>query len=96
MWSLAWPWALLALPLPLIMRKLLSESASLQDAGLKTDSGSLSFNLRGQGGRGRGDDADQPSAEQGGQGAATAASTAHDDHAAGWRAVHHGLLDLRV
>ena len=35
MWSLAWPWALLALPLPVIMRMLLRESASLQDAGLK-------------------------------------------------------------
>jgi len=35
MWSLAWPWVLLALPLPLIARKLLSESPSLQDAGLK-------------------------------------------------------------
>ena len=35
MWSFAWPWALLALPLPIIMRKLLSESARLQDAGLK-------------------------------------------------------------
>ena len=35
MWSLAWPWALVALPLPLIARKLLSESPSLQDAGLK-------------------------------------------------------------
>lgn len=35
MWSLAWPWVLLALPLPLLARLLLSESASLQDAGLK-------------------------------------------------------------
>jgi Ca-activated chloride channel family protein len=35
MWSLAWPWALLALPLPFIARKLLAESPSLQDAGLK-------------------------------------------------------------
>jgi Ca-activated chloride channel family protein len=35
MWSLAWPWALLALPLPFIARWLLSESASLQDAGLR-------------------------------------------------------------
>jgi len=35
MWSLAWPWALVALPLPLIARTLLSESPSLQDAGLK-------------------------------------------------------------
>jgi len=35
MWSLAWPWALLALPLPFVARWLLSESASLQDAGLR-------------------------------------------------------------
>jgi len=35
MWSLAWPWVLLALPLPFIARKLLAESPSLQDAGLK-------------------------------------------------------------
>jgi Ca-activated chloride channel family protein len=35
MWSLAWPWALLALPLPLLVNRLLPESASLQDAGLK-------------------------------------------------------------
>ena len=41
MWSLAWPWALLALPLPLIARKLMSESPTLQDAGLKVPS--LSF-----------------------------------------------------
>jgi Ca-activated chloride channel homolog len=35
MWSLAWPWALLALPLPFIARRLMSESPTLQDAGLK-------------------------------------------------------------
>jgi len=35
MWSLAWPWAMLALPLPLIARRLMSESPTLQDAGLK-------------------------------------------------------------
>jgi Ca-activated chloride channel family protein len=35
MWSLAWPWALLVLPLPVIARKLMSESPTLQDAGLK-------------------------------------------------------------
>jgi Ca-activated chloride channel family protein len=35
MWSLAWPWALLALPLPLLVNRLLPESTSLQDAGLK-------------------------------------------------------------
>ena len=38
MWSLAWPWALLALPLPIIARKLMSESPTLQDAGLKVPS----------------------------------------------------------
>ena len=35
MWSLAWPWALLTLPLPLIARRLMSESPTIQDAGLK-------------------------------------------------------------
>lgn len=38
MWSLAWPWVLLALPLPIVARKLMSESPSLQDAGLKVPS----------------------------------------------------------
>lgn len=38
MWSLAWPWALLAVPLPLLVYKLLPESSSLQDAGLKVPS----------------------------------------------------------
>ena len=38
MWSLAWPWMLLALPMPFIARKILSESPSLQDAGLKVPS----------------------------------------------------------
>jgi len=38
MWSLAWPWVLLVLPLPIIVRMLVSESASLQDAGLKVPS----------------------------------------------------------
>lgn len=38
MWSLAWPWALLALPLPFIVRALMPESSGLQDAGLKVPS----------------------------------------------------------
>jgi Ca-activated chloride channel family protein len=38
MWSLAWPWALLALPLPFIVRALMPESAEMQDAGLKVPS----------------------------------------------------------
>lgn len=35
MWSLAWPWVLLALPLPLLVNRLLPETSGLQDAGLK-------------------------------------------------------------
>ena len=35
MWSLAWPWVLLALPLPLLVRKLLSPSRGLAEAGLR-------------------------------------------------------------
>ncbi len=35
MYSLAWPWVLLVLPLPLLLRRLLPEAASLQEAGLR-------------------------------------------------------------
>lgn len=35
MWSLAWPWALAALPLPFIARRLLPEAKGLSEAGLK-------------------------------------------------------------
>ncbi len=35
MFSLAWPWALLMLPLPFIVRKLVPESQTIEDAGLK-------------------------------------------------------------
>ena len=35
MWSLAWPWALLALPLPLVARWLLPEARGLAQAGLR-------------------------------------------------------------
>jgi len=35
MWSLAWPWALIALPLPLILRRLLPEARDLSEAGLR-------------------------------------------------------------
>ncbi|MFQ5608668.1 MAG: VWA domain-containing protein [Woeseiaceae bacterium] len=38
MFSLAWPWVLLALPLPLIARRLLSEDSALQEAGLEVPS----------------------------------------------------------
>ncbi len=41
MWSLAWPWAMLVLPLPFIARKMMSESPTLQDAGLKVPTLSL-------------------------------------------------------
>ena len=35
MWSLAWPWALLALPLPLLVRRFLPEARGLSEAGLR-------------------------------------------------------------
>ncbi len=38
MWSLAWPWMLLALPLPLLVRYLMPPVVSAQDAGLKVPS----------------------------------------------------------
>ena len=38
MWSLAWPWALLALPLPLIIRYLLPEAKGMSEAGLRVPS----------------------------------------------------------
>lgn len=38
MWSLAWPWALLALPLPLIFRFLLPEAKGMSEAGLRVPS----------------------------------------------------------
>ena len=38
MWSLAWPWMLLALPLPLLVRWLMSPASAAQDAGLHVPS----------------------------------------------------------
>ena len=38
MWSLAWPWMLLALPLPLIVRALMPAVVGTQDAGFKVPS----------------------------------------------------------
>ncbi len=38
MWSLAWPWALAALPLPLLMRYLLPEARGMSQAGLRVPS----------------------------------------------------------
>jgi Ca-activated chloride channel family protein len=38
MWSLAWPWALLALPLPWLLRSLLPEARGLSEAGLRVPS----------------------------------------------------------
>lgn len=38
MWSLAWPWVLLALPLPLIIRRMLPEAKGLSEAGLRVPS----------------------------------------------------------
>jgi Ca-activated chloride channel family protein len=38
MWSLAWPWVLLALPLPLLVNRFLPPTSNLHDAGLKVPS----------------------------------------------------------
>ena len=38
MWSLAWPWALLALPLPWLARRLLPEARDQSEAGLRVPS----------------------------------------------------------
>ena len=38
MWSLAWPWMLLALPLPLLVRAIMSPVTESQEAGLKVPS----------------------------------------------------------
>ena len=38
MLSFAWPWAFLLLPLPWLMRRLLPEATSMQEAGLKVPS----------------------------------------------------------
>lgn len=38
MWSLAWPWALAALPLPFVMRYLLPQARGLSEAGLRVPS----------------------------------------------------------
>ncbi len=38
MWSLAWPWMLLALPLPLLARVLLSPVTDTAEAGLRVPS----------------------------------------------------------
>ena len=38
MWSLAWPWMLLALPLPLLVRRFMTPAGGTQDAGLKVPS----------------------------------------------------------
>lgn len=38
MWSLAWPWVLLVLPLPLILRRLLPPAIGLSEAGLRVPS----------------------------------------------------------
>jgi len=35
MYSLAWPWVLLALPLPLLVRRLVAEASTVQEAGLR-------------------------------------------------------------
>ena len=49
MWSLAWPWVLLALPLPLLAYKLLPEAKGLSEAGLRVPSLEVFSSLRERG-----------------------------------------------
>ena len=50
MWSLAWPWALLALPLPLLLRRLLPPARAQDEAGLRVPSLASFAMLRDRGG----------------------------------------------
>ncbi len=51
MWSLAWPWALLAIVLPLIIRYLLPEAKGLSEAGLRVPSVESFSTLRDRSGK---------------------------------------------
>jgi len=51
MWSLAWPWALLAVVLPLIIRYLLPEAKGLSEAGLRVPSVESFSTLRDRSGK---------------------------------------------
>jgi len=51
MWSLAWPWALLAIILPLIIRYLLPEAKGLSEAGLRVPSVESFSTLRDRSGK---------------------------------------------
>ena len=50
MWSLAWPWVLLALPLPILFRFLLSEAKGMSEAGLRVPSIESFSTLKGRSG----------------------------------------------
>ena len=50
MWSLAWPWALLALPLPFLVYRLLPEATGLSEAGLRVPNLDIFSTLRDRGG----------------------------------------------
>jgi len=51
MWSLAWPWALMAIVLPLIIRYLLPEAKGLSEAGLRVPSVESFSTLRDRSGK---------------------------------------------
>src|SRR3546814_824286 len=82
--------------LDLLQRDARGLERALQEAGVKTDSGSLSFNLRGQGQN------HEQQAGNGGSGrGAPAAETTGDSQAAAaqpqpYRSSHSGALDIRV
>ena len=50
MWSLAWPWVLLALPLPILFRFLLSEAKGMSEAGLRVPNIESFSTLKGRSG----------------------------------------------
>jgi flagellar hook-length control protein FliK len=82
--------------LDLLQRDARGLERALQDAGVKTDSGSLNFNLRGQGqeqqnANGGGTGRDVAGASRGGDQVAEATETAP-----AYRSSHNGALDIRV
>jgi flagellar hook-length control protein FliK len=82
--------------LDLLQRDARGLERALQEAGVKTDSGSLSFNLRGQG-----QNQEQQAGGNGGAGRTTADARQNSDEAVpaqaqAYRSSHSGALDIRV
>jgi flagellar hook-length control protein FliK len=84
--------------LDLLQRDARGLERALQEAGVKTDSGSLNFNLRGQGHEQQ--NANDGGAGRGGtaaaRGAGQVAEAAEPAPAPAYRSSHNGALDIRV